>query len=358
SITQKLQDDLEKKKQELEKIKEELPQIFDYTKRLKTADQKMREQLATASSDFSLEGQAHLKIVFTKANEIHRHLLRAEESENALIRRRNTLELELKDQLATILQAESLAQQLMVSLTYLQTSLAQMSEQLISVPNPDDSLKHYLSFFTCIENEKLRIARDLHDGPAQQIVSAQMNIDLCRAVIQTDLNKGLDLLAKLKSDLSDTLTEVREILFDLNPAPLEKMNFKSALENMIFSVLDPQSIGVNFYYTIDDCNISPAFQKTIYRIIQELINNIKKHARATQVILRITSAHDFIYINLMDNGIGFCVPDDIQSFHIHKKSYGIANIATRINELDGKFNITSDTTHGTVFKIQLPILHI
>ena len=83
------------------------------------------------------------------------------------------------------------------------------------------------------------------------------------------------------------------------------MDCKDASENMIYSILDIETMNISFFYNIDSNMISLNMQKTLYRIMQELINNIKKHSRATQIILRIYTANDSIYINLMDNGIGF-----------------------------------------------------
>ncbi|MDA3730899.1 histidine kinase [Niameybacter massiliensis] len=356
SISETLKTEYEQKKQELTTLQKELPSLFQYTKKLRLADRQLRNQLSVLSSDFSIEGHKKLHAIFLQASEIHAQLLKAEESESTLVRRRDSLELDIKRNLSTIENAENVARQLMASLSYLQTSLITINEEnkTDNQYSIDGSFKQYISFITCIENEKLRIARDLHDGPAQQIASAKMHIDICESVITKDLHQGLKFLSNLKRDLSQTLIEVRQILFDLNPAPLEKMDFKDALENMIYSILDIETMNISFFYNIDSNMISLNMQKTLYRIMQELINNIKKHSKATQIILRIYTANDFIYINLMDNGIGFAVPDNLDTFHIANKSYGLSNISTRIAELDGKLIINSDSTNGTSFKIQVP----
>lgn len=360
SIIKNLQSEHEKKKTELLDIKNQLPKIFTYVKQLRVLDHKLRHELALASNDFSPHGHENLKRLFDQANVVHTQLLIGEESEKTSIKRRDELELDLKNSEFNIKQAECMAQQLFVSLSYLQTGTAQLNTSLEEkeATLSDTSLLHYLAFFKSLENEKLRIARDLHDGPIQHIASVQMRIDFCKTAIMQDLEKGLHILDQLKGDLSDTLSEVRDILFDLNPAPLEKIGLKGSIEHLLYSILDPEKIHIIFSYTLDTSSITMPLQTTIYRIIQELVTNIKKHANATSITLRISQARHFIYIHLEDNGIGFNVPSDLESLRIQAKSYGLINVTTRISELNGTLKINSKKHQGSLFIIQLPILSI
>ncbi|MGL5676079.1 MAG: histidine kinase [Cellulosilyticaceae bacterium] len=356
SIIKSLQNDHSDKKQELLNITSELPDIFAKVEHLTLLDKQLRQKLALASCDFSEEGHQKMKSIFDYACDIHSQLLQTVEREKCLITRRDALALELKHQKLHINQAESMAQQLLVSLSYLQSGINQLGKEPVESESSDDSLAHYLSFYKCVENEKVRIARDLHDGPAQHIASVQMRIDFCRTLIQQDLSQGLLLLEQLKSDLSTTLSDIRDILFNLNPAPLEKYGLKSSIENMLYNSLSQRKTQINFYYELDNVTIPSHLQNTMYRIVQELINNIKKHAAATHIVLRLSESDHFLYIHLEDNGIGFDVPLNFESFCAEKKSYGLSNIATRIQELKGHLKVTSKKNKGSLFKIQLPLL--
>lgn len=357
SLIENMQSEYEKKKQELLEIKKQVPLLIEQVNKLTVLDRDVREKLASASSDFSQNGHEHLKKVFDEANKTHYELLKAGEDEQALIKRRNNLELDLKKSQFYIQQAEHMAQQIVVSLSYLQTGVSHLSSAKEDNPvlYSNASSMQYMSFLKTIESEKLHIARDLHDGPAQQIASAQMRVDFCKTVIRHDLEKGLKILDQLKSDLSASLTEVRNILFNLTPAPLEKMGLKGSIENLLNTSLDSDKTNITFYYEITDLNLESPLQTTMYRIVQELINNIKKHAHATQVMLRLSSSDKHLYIHIIDNGVGFDVPTDFEDLRNNKKSYGLANILTRINDLDGQLKINSDKNKGTIFKIQLPI---
>lgn len=356
SLIENMQSEHENKRKELMDIKRLIPIFLDEVKRLAHRDSLMRQKLALASDDFSKTGHENLKVVFDEANKAHYELLKAEEEEENLVRRRNNLELELKRSEFYITQAEQMAQQLIVSLSYLQTGVKHLddTEAEAQANYMNASSAQYVSFLKSIENEKLHIARDLHDGPAQQIASAQMRVDFCKTIIKHDLEKGLKILDQLKADLASSLTEVRNILFNLTPAPLEKMGLRGSVENLLNTILDSSYTDISFDYNIPQ-TLESTLDTTIYRIIQELINNIKKHAQASQVSLKISSSETRIYIYVYDNGSGFEVPDDLDSFVNKQKSFGLSNICTRIKDLDGKILVTSDKVNGTTFKIQLPI---
>lgn len=356
SLIENMESEHDKKKRELMDIKRRIPIFLDEVKRLARRDSLMRQKLALASDDFSETGHEHLKTIYDEANKAHYELLKAEEEEENLVRRRNNLELELKNSEFYINQAEQMAQQLIVSLSYLQTGVKHLNvSDAENETNPVNTVSdQYVSFLKSIENEKLHIARDLHDGPAQQIASAQMRVDFCKTVIKHDLEKGLTILDQLKSDLSSTLTEVRNILFNLTPAPLEKMGLRGSIDNLLNTILDSSTTNFSFEYDIPQ-NLESTLETTVYRIVQELINNIKKHAQASNVTLKISSSESRIYMYVYDDGKGFEVPDDLNSFINKQKSFGLSNILNRINDLDGKILVDSDKINGTTFKIQLPV---
>lgn len=351
-VIQDLQLDYEKKKLELHEIKVKLPQCMLDSKRLMAQDKQLRQELLLASNDFSSSGHQKLRELFEKANETHHAMLKAEETENYYIKRRNELELELKKSLINIERAKGMANQLITSLAYLQTGIEELNNQ---APAPKNTALHQLSFFKCIENEKSRIARDLHDGPMQRIASVQMRIDFCKTAIELDLMKGFDLLENLKRDLTLTISEIRDILFDLNPAPLEKIGLKACIEHLIHTIFDKQTLAIDFSYQIEHLIIDCPIQITIYRIIQELLNNIKKHAQATKLKLHILEMKHAIYIIVEDNGIGFTVPEDFDILRTQNKSYGLYNIHTRIHQLNGRCKIASQNNKGTTFKVELPL---
>lgn len=356
-IIQNLQAEYKNKKLELENIKAQLPQLMNETHRLKVTDKKLRKELMLASHDFSEVGHEKIKALFEEASTVHAELFKAEEKEQSYIMRRNNLELALKQMKANIELAESMAQQLIASLSYLQEGLSHIHEAKTEDKKPKDvaTASPLLTAIKCIEGEKTRIARDLHDGPTQRIASVQMRIDFCKTAITLDLEKGLSLLDHLKNDLAIALTEVRAILFDLTPAPLEKLGLKTCIEHLLYNFSDKLEVGINYSYQLEGLDIELSLQTAIYRTVQELITNVKKHAQAKNISLILHGTKEFIYVLFEDDGLGFTVPEDIESIPSQKKSYGLFNIHTRIKHLDGQLKIRSTPNKGSRFQIQLPL---
>lgn len=357
-IINDLQADYDEKQKELKEIKDKLPGIMLECVRLRKLDKQMRQDLIIASNDFSAKGHQNLRRVFEKANTVHTQMFKTEDMEQSYINRRDQLEIQLKKAKLNIEQAESMAHQLITSLSYLQAGINNLNSRL-NPKFPGDSDSVYaasLAAFKCIEDEKSRIARDLHDGPMQRIASVQMRIDFCKTAIELDLKKGLLLLENLKQDLSSTLSEVRAILFDLNPAPLDKLGLKACIEHMLCNITDKMQIKLGFTYNLEHLSLDLSIQNTIYRIIQELLNNIRKHAKASAITIQLTAVSDFIQITVEDNGIGFSVPEDFELFRTQNKSYGLSNIYTRIHNINGNLKVSSHPNIGSSFRIELPIL--
>lgn len=357
-IVSDLQTEYDEKKRELKEIKDKLPDVMLECINLRKLDKQMRQNLIVASTDFSAEGHQNLRRVFEKANTVHTQMIKAEELEQSYISRRDQLEIQLKKARLNIEHAEAMAHQLIASLSYLQVGINDVNSRLIPKSSADSNSVYTASLaaFKCIEDEKSRIARDLHDGPMQQIASVQMRIDFCKTAVELDLKKGLLLVENLKQDLSSTLSEVRAILFDLNPAPLDKLGLKACIEHMLCNITDKMHINLSFTYKLEHLTLDLPTQTTIYRIIQELLNNIKKHANASDVIIQLSEFNNFILITVEDNGIGFSVPEDFELFRTQNKSYGLSNIYTRIHNSNGNLKVSSHPDTGSSFRIELPIL--
>lgn len=344
------------KLQELIEIEKELPLIITQLKELSVLDKEFRQKLSICSYDFSQQGHEHLKRLFEEASIIHTQLLQLEKHEQNLIKRRNILEVELQKNISEIHLAESMVQQLAISLTYLQNGMNQLD--ISTAQEETASIQHYLSLFKFVENEKLSIARDLHDGPTQEIVSVQMRLDFCKNMLLQDLNKGFLLIDQLKDNLSHAISEIREILFRITPAPLESLGLKNSIDNILYNSFNNTCTKVQFIYNVSSSNIDIEFQGSIYRIVQELISNIKKHAYAPQVTLTLCQQEQLIHIEVIDNGVGFDIDEYQKNFSSSSKSYGFTNLYTRIKELNGSIKIKSSQELGTYFNIKIPIITI
>ncbi|MFT5847931.1 sensor histidine kinase [Psychroserpens sp.] len=187
------------------------------------------------------------------------------------------------------------------------------------------------------EQERTRIAKDLHDGVGQQITLLKMKAQNTK---QTEL-----------SSLAHTaLEEVRSISRDLYPVTLAKLGLTDSIEQLLLELDEETDMFVSV--EIDDVNTN--FDETeslnFYRFIQESVNNVLKHAHAKTLIVNILKQSDGIKILIKDNGEGFEVSDKIT-----QNSLGLKTMAERIAMLKGSFAIKSKRAEGTSILVQIPL---
>ena len=189
------------------------------------------------------------------------------------------------------------------------------------------------------EEERKRIARDLHDGVGQSLLLLKKQLQVTHT-ITIDNTKTI----------SNTLEEVRAISRDLHPFQLEKLGLVAALESQIRRVAD--STGLFITKELDPVNdlLSPQAQIQLFRTVQEALNNIVKHAEATAAQVQIKQEGKEILVTIRDNGKGF----DAEIAVAKMKSLGLKTMNERIQSLGGQFKIEGNDPQGTVIHIRLP----
>ncbi|MCU7617421.1 sensor histidine kinase [Chryseobacterium sp. PBS4-4] len=190
--------------------------------------------------------------------------------------------------------------------------------------------------------ERNRIAKDLHDGVAGDLAG----IKLLLAKENLDLNnKNLE---KIQDNLSDVFQEIRQISHNLSLNNLKDKNLKDLLLDLELNYQKRNEFNFEVHIYPEDAvdDLSEINKINIYRILQELLSNISKHAKATEVELSINRHLNEINIIITDNGIGFS---------IDKKGVGLNNIQERLQTISGEINIQSDLNKGTSIVIELKL---
>ncbi|PWG04601.1 sensor histidine kinase [Polaribacter aquimarinus] len=195
------------------------------------------------------------------------------------------------------------------------------------------------------ESERSRIARELHDGVVQQIGSVILksrNILAKMNLLQTKESQEL-----LKS-LENSNQDLRTISHQMMPRALKELGILSALNDLLENSL----VYTNVAYSLEHFNIKERLPQkieiTIYRIVQELINNIIKHSKATEVSVQIFNANNTIILIVEDNGVGFAKGKS-------KKGIGLLNISSRLDMVNGDVNFEPSPKSGTLVTIKIPL---
>lgn len=349
-IIASLQQDYERKVEELARIKIVITETIHQVDQLEVADKKIRQYLLTVSKTFDGDYEERIKVAYEKAMQIRVQLGLKQEYEKTLRKERSELEIELRQALKNIESAEIMAQQVSIAMKYLEKDLV----EALGGKAPEIDLETSIYILEAQESERARIGREIHDGPAQHMANVLMTVDFCKMVIGKDLDAGLKELDNLKQSVKVALKEVRRILFDLKPLALEKLGLNKAIEELIENTIIDTDLKV--IKSIKEVNnIELVIQVAIYRIMQEIINNIRKHAKATQVDIKLDAGSDMLILVISDNGIGFNVEEIMDQVSLGRKAYGLTGILERVQQLNGKINIKSNINEGTTFYVKLPV---
>ena len=201
------------------------------------------------------------------------------------------------------------------------------------------------------EEERKRIASALHDTIAHDILLTKSKALL--ALRNPDDNENLKNALNEISDMSsETINDVRGISYNLHPHQLERLGFSEAIESIIKDVSRASDIEFNVKVDNVDDVISKEAEINLYRVIQEGINNIIKHSKATEAELKVIRLEDQIIITISDNGIGLA--SDKKSSENRKHGFGLSGIAERVKILKGEFKVESEGNSGTVLRISIP----
>jgi len=196
-----------------------------------------------------------------------------------------------------------------------------------------------------VEKERKRLAADLHDGLGG--ILSGISIKLSKLSEIDKVKKTVPQLNDILENIDDSLQELRGIARNLMPETLLKYGLKAALEDYCSTLKYKDTNIVLQYYSTDDIE-QQNVKLTLYRIIQELINNALKHAKATEILVQFIHDNGKIDITVEDDGIGF----DMQKSNT-KNGMGLTNLENRVNYLNGKIDIRSVINEGTSVNIQI-----
>lgn len=200
------------------------------------------------------------------------------------------------------------------------------------------------------EKERKRISKELHDGVGQILTSLSMQVAGAKAFLHRKEYEQLQpILESTQHTLNGLIAEMREISQNLSPRILNDHGLSIALERLKDELCKNQEIeNVNLVVLSQDDRFAPELEIQIYRIVQELTNNISKHASATEVDIQFIQHESYIQLIVEDNGVGFQLNQDSMN------GLGLYNLQERVAILNGSLNIDSTIEKGTTVIVEIP----
>lgn len=209
-----------------------------------------------------------------------------------------------------------------------------------------------LSIIEGQEKERKRISKDIHDGLGQLLTGIKLNLSAISS--QTDLKEDTyDILSHTRKLLNDAISEVRRISYDLLPTTLHDFGLAPAIKHLVENITKTDKFSISFDHNLKDERFNDQVEVSIYRVVQEALNNSAKHASASQIQVRIFKEDNIILLEINDNGKGFLVKT--APYMIPYKSMGIINMKERVELLGGKFEIRSIAGKGSKILVRIPL---
>jgi signal transduction histidine kinase len=204
------------------------------------------------------------------------------------------------------------------------------------------------------EEARHKLARDLHDGPTQDVAAIAMRLNFARLLVERDPNRARAELARLEDLAHRTVREIRSMLFTLRPVILETEGLVAALNQYAETLRENDNLPVEVdAERYDDC-LDMESQGVVFAIIEEAINNAKKHAEASRIWVRLAVEGDLFVAQVIDNGKGFDV-EAVERNYGSRGSLGLINYRERAELLDGNVKIESVIGQGTRITLIVPI---
>jgi len=205
------------------------------------------------------------------------------------------------------------------------------------------------------EETRNKLARDLHDGPTQSVGAIAMRVNFARLLMQRDAKAASEELYKIEGLARRTTKEIRQMLFTLRPLVLESKGLVPALEQLAAKMKENHGENVLVDATpgvVDDLEMGK--QGVVFYIVEEAVNNARKHAKASKVVVRLRRRGDMLRLEVEDDGVGFNV-SSVESNYEERGSLGMVNLHERAELVNGILQIHSNKGEGTLVSVTIPM---
>ena len=195
------------------------------------------------------------------------------------------------------------------------------------------------------EEERIRLARDLHDAVSQPLFSTSLIAEVLPRLWERNKDEGLKKLEEVRQLTRGALAEMRTLLFELRPAALADAELSDLLRQLSESVIGRARVPVTLEVE-GSCVIPTDVKIALYRIAQEALNNIAKHSGATRAQITLHCQPRLVSLDIIDNGHGFSVDQEASG------SFGLGNMKERANQIGAVLKIESKTGEGTEITVK------
>jgi two-component system, NarL family, sensor histidine kinase DegS len=345
-ISEEARSEYEQLLSELEYTKQKVLDYIEDGDKLEQNVRYSRKRLSEVSKYFDRYTEDEIREVYESTHELQTKLAMLRQDERALREKRDDLERRLQNLDQTIKHAENLANKISVILTYLTDDFRQVNEM---IEEAKEKQEFGLKIIEAQEEERKRISREIHDGPAQMLANILLRSELVdRTFREGSPEDALEEIRSVRKMVRSSLYEVRRIIYDLRPMALDDLGLIPTIKKYISTTAEYNNVNIEFTSIGEVKRINQKYEIAFFRLAQEAIQNAVKHAEASLITVKIEICSRNLNLIITDNGKGF--DPSIK----RDKSFGLIGMRERVEMFDGIMDVKSSIGKGTKIVIRVP----
>ncbi|NIK12490.1 sensor histidine kinase [Alkalibacillus almallahensis] len=333
--------------EEVKDIRHQVDQMIMDNDQLERRLKLSRQRLSDVSKNFSQYSEEQVQETYNTTYELHTKLVVQRQQEEGLIKRRDELENRIRALDENITRTENVMSKINVMLHYLTEDFQEVNDALTQA---NQKYNFGLKIIDAQEEERRKLSRDIHDGPAQMLANVMIRSDI---VTKTLRERGIDEATKelkeVKELVRNALYEVRKIIYDLRPMALDDLGLVPTLRKYLKTVEDYHEIKVEFKAKESDKRYNQKFEAAVFRLVQESVQNAIKHADTSLIEVIFEETVQQVNVQVIDHGKGFDIETEKES------SFGLTGMRERVDMLGGTIELKSQSGQGTKVLMQLPV---
>lgn len=334
-------------KEELEETKKLVREYIIKNDKLEKKVRVSRKRLSEVSKQFGIHSEAAIRKVYEETHKLQTEYAIVQREEQALRHKRDDLERRLVQLGKTIEHANNLGRKVSVISSFLQDDFHEVNEYLKTA---HEKQQIGLKIIEAQEQERKRISREIHDGPAQSLANILVRSEIVDLYFRDgDMKQALLEMQAIRESIRKSLQEVRRIIYDLRPMALDDLGLFPTIKKHISSVSEFSNTDIELTFHGEEKRLQPNYEVAIFRLLQEGLQNAIKHANASLIKVLLEIHEKNITLVIQDDGVGFNPSEESD-----KESYGIIGMKERVDLLDGKLTIKSQKNLGTKITVSLP----
>jgi len=342
--------EIQRLKKELDFLSTEIASIINKVDEQYKKEKRLRYRLMQVNRDFKLYTEQQMLEIYTEAKDAQVELQLLQAKEIQLRNRRDEIERSLINLKGTVKKAENLMNQVGIAIRLLKEGISEIT----LLCSNDQRKEIAFQIIKAQEEERRRIAREIHDGPAQSLANIILRLEITEKLLAIDHQKVEKELHDLNLIVRENLKEIRRIIFDLRPIALDSGGIVETIKKYIKNYEKTYGIECSLIVEGVEKTVNSAIEVALFRLVQEGMTNVAKHANSTRCEILLEFSEDLIKGQIVDYGKGFDIKEVLEN---PAEKFGLIGMKERIQMYSGKFSIESTIGKGTIFAFELPTLN-